>query len=42
VHLLSISLLLVWIPFSKLMHIVLVIPSRKRLGAKLGYKGVKA
>jgi len=41
-HLLSISLLLVWIPFSKLMHIVLVIPSRKRLGAKLGYKGVKA
>ena len=42
VHLLSFSLFLVWIPFSKLMHIILVVPSRKRLGAKLGYKGVKA
>ena len=41
-HLLSFSLFLVWIPFSKLMHIILVVPSRKRLGAKLGYKGVKA
>jgi nitrate reductase gamma subunit len=41
-HLLTISLLLVWLPFSKLMHAVLFIPSRKRLGAKLGYKGVKA
>ena len=41
-HLLSISLFLVWIPFSKLMHMVLVVPSRKRLGAKMGYKGVKA
>ena len=41
-HLLSFSLLLVWAPFSKLMHIALFIPSRKRLGEKLGYKGVKA
>jgi hypothetical protein len=42
IHLLSFSLLLIWAPFSKLMHIVLFIPSRKRLGEKLGYKGVKA
>lgn len=41
-HLLSISLFLVWMPFSKLMHMMLFIPSRKRLGSKLGYKGVKA
>ncbi len=41
-HILSICLLLVWVPFGKLMHIALVFPSRKRLGAKLGYKGVKA
>jgi nitrate reductase gamma subunit len=41
-HILSICLLLIWIPFSKLMHIILFFPSRKRLGAKLGYKGVKA
>ena len=41
-HLLSISLFLVWVPFSKLMHVVLFLPSRKRLGEKLGYKGVKA
>jgi len=42
VHLLSISLFLIWVPFSKLMHIILFLPSRKRLGEKLGYKGVKA
>lgn len=41
-HLLSFSLFLVWIPFSRLMHMVLVVPSRKRLGEKMGYKGVKA
>lgn len=41
-HILSICLLLIWVPFGKLMHIILFIPSRKRLGAKLGYKGVKA
>ena len=41
-HLLSISLFLVWMPFSKLMHMMLFMPSRKRLGSKLGYKGVKA
>lgn len=42
VHFLSVSLLLIWFPFSKLMHLILFIPSRKRLGEKLGYKGVKA
>lgn len=42
VHFLSVCLLLVWFPFSKLMHVILFIPSRKRLGEKLGHKGVKA
>jgi len=42
IHLFSVCLLLVWFPFSKLMHLILFIPSRKRLGDKLGYKGVKA
>ena len=42
IHMLSISLLLVWFPFSKLMHIILFIPSRKRLGNKMGHRGVKA
>ena len=42
IHMLSVSLLLVWFPFSKLMHILLFIPSRKRLGEKLARRGVKA
>jgi nitrate reductase gamma subunit len=42
IHFLSVSLFLVWFPFSKLMHVILFIPSRKRLGEKLGHKGVKA
>ena len=42
IHLLSVCLFLIWFPFSKLMHVILFIPSRKRLGDKLGYKGVKA
>jgi len=42
IHFLSVSLFLVWFPFSKLMHVILFIPSRKRIGEKLGYKGVKA
>ena len=41
-HILSVCLLLVWVPFGKLMHIALFAPSRKRLGAKMGYKGIKA
>jgi len=42
IHILSICLFLVWIPSSKLMHMILVFPSRKRLGDKLAYRGVKA
>jgi nitrate reductase gamma subunit len=42
IHILSICLFLVWIPTSKLMHMILFIPSRKRLGDKLAYRGVKA
>ncbi len=42
IHMLSVSVLLIWFPFSKLMHILLFAPSRKRLGEKLARRGVKA
>lgn len=41
-HLLSVELLLVWIPFSKLAHLVTFIPARFQLGAWLARRGVKA
>ncbi|MCB1865954.1 MAG: nitrate reductase [Chromatiales bacterium] len=42
VHLLCVELLFVWMPFSKLAHVLLFIPSRFQLGAALGRRGVKA
>jgi nitrate reductase gamma subunit len=42
IHILSVALLMVWIPFGKLMHMVLFIPSRAQLGAKFERRGVEA
>ncbi|MEN8176610.1 MAG: nitrate reductase [Pseudomonadota bacterium] len=41
-HLLSVALLMIWIPFGKLMHMLLFIPSRAQLGAKFERRGVRA
>ncbi|MCP5143064.1 MAG: nitrate reductase [Chromatiales bacterium] len=40
-HLLSVELLFVWIPLSKLAHALFFIPSRYQLGAAFGRRGVK-
>jgi nitrate reductase gamma subunit len=40
IHLLSLELLLVWFPFGKLMHAVLVLPARMQLATFLGRRGV--
>ena len=42
IHLLSVALLMIWIPFGKLMHMLLFIPSRAQLGVKFERRGVKA
>lgn len=42
IHLLSVELLLVWFPFSKLMHALLVFPGRMQIGAAFAKRGVKA
>jgi len=42
IHLLSVAVLLVWIPFGKLIHIFLVFPSRYQQGAKFERRGVRA
>jgi nitrate reductase gamma subunit len=41
IHILSAELLFIWLPFSKLLHIVLFIPSRAQLGAFFQRRGVK-
>lgn len=41
-HILSISLLLVWFPFSKLIHVITLLPSRYILGVKFWRRGVQA
>ena len=41
-HILSIAVLLIWFPFGKLMHAILVFPSRYQQGVKFGRRGVKA
>lgn len=41
IHLLSVELLFIWIPLSKLAHALFFIPSRFQLGAALGRRGVK-
>lgn len=40
-HLLSVELLFVWFPFSKLVHAIFSIPSRAHLGATFARRGVK-
>ncbi len=40
-HILSISLLLIWIPFGKLMHFFLVFVTRSQTGAHLSHRGVQ-
>jgi nitrate reductase gamma subunit len=41
-HILSIEALLVWFPFSKLMHLFYTFPSRYQIGVSMERKGVKA
>lgn len=41
VHILSVELLMIWFPFGKLMHAILVVPSRMQLGSSMSRKGVK-
>ena len=40
-HILSISLLLVWLPFGKLMHFFLVFVTRSQTGAHLSHRGAQ-
>lgn len=42
IHILSVELLLIWIPFGKLIHMFLVFPSRYQQGAKFERRGVRA
>ncbi len=41
-HILSVEVLLLWFPFGKLMHAVLVFPSRFQTGASFGRRGIRA
>lgn len=41
-HILSVCLLLVWFPFGKLMHAVMIWPSRYKVGAAFARRGVRA
>ena len=41
-HIMSFQLVLLWFPFGKLMHLFLVFPSRFRVGARFGRRGVRA
>jgi nitrate reductase gamma subunit len=41
-HIMSFQLVLLWFPFGKLMHLFLVFPSRFKVGATFGRRGVKA
>jgi nitrate reductase gamma subunit len=40
-HILSISLLLIWLPFGKLMHFFLVFVTRSQTGAHLSHRGAQ-
>jgi nitrate reductase gamma subunit len=42
IHLLTVAALMVWIPFGKLMHMLLFIPSRAQLGVKFERRGIEA
>lgn len=41
-HLLSVELMLIWYPFSKLMHAFMTFPARYQTGTFFGHRGVKA
>jgi nitrate reductase gamma subunit len=41
IHILSVELLMIWFPFGKLMHSILIVPSRIQMGSGFGRKGVK-
>ena len=41
-HLLSVELMLIWYPFSKLMHAFMTFPARYQAGTFFGHRGVKA
>ena len=41
-HILSVCFLLVWFPFSKLMHAIVIWPSRYKVGAAFGRRGIRA
>ena len=40
-HILSVALLLVWLPFGKLMHVFLVFVTRSQTGAHLSHRGAQ-
>jgi len=40
-HLLSVALLLIWLPFGKLMHVVLVFVTRSQTGIQLSHRGAQ-
>jgi len=42
IHILSVEAMFIWIPFSKLMHMFMWVPSRYRTGTYYQRKGVKA
>ena len=42
IHLLTVAALMIWIPFGKLMHMLLFIPSRAQLGVKFERRGIEA
>jgi nitrate reductase gamma subunit len=42
IHILSVCLLFIWIPFGKLMHMFLIFPGRYQIGAKFEFRGVQA
>jgi len=41
IHILSVALLLIWIPFGKLMHFFLVFVTRSQTGAHLSHRGAQ-
>ena len=41
IHILSVALLLVWLPFGKLMHFLLVFVTRSQTGAHLSHRGAQ-
>lgn len=42
IHLLCVEAMFIWFPFGKLMHTMLVFPSRYQAGTSFGHRGVKA